>query len=300
MPVQIEPVGAGEWMRTFFYAYPVWGKTSLVGTSAEIGRTLIVRSSMDLMPSRVLKIPGLDQVTCDTHEAMLEIQDMARMSDDWPYLWVWWDCVSIAQDVLLDDVWEAAAANKPQRAWILDKDGRATRKPNISPTGGKDKPEYGTNADRIAQWVRHMIGANRFHFGMTAHPFEGPHPTNDEGGDLLKPWVQVKQMSEKLCGYSNMVGFLEVLEDEEDETKRTRRLHVRENERFYAKDQYDAFPDGYIDNPTMKQIMVAAEKARGKPLGRVGQRAQPRTSTNGRGRRGAAPATTTGRGRGRR
>jgi hypothetical protein len=51
--------------------------------------------------------------------------------------------------------------------------------------GGLDKGEYGRNMDMIMRWIRHMVGANRFHFGITAHPWDGPHPTNDEGNDLL-------------------------------------------------------------------------------------------------------------------
>jgi hypothetical protein len=220
---------------------------------------------MDLIPARALN-SGAEQVICDTHESMLDVLDMARMSQDWPYEWVWWDCVSIAQDVLLDDVWEAAAANKPGRAWVLDNNNKPTSRPNISSTGGKDRPEYWTNADRIQMWVRHMVGCRRFHFGMTAHPQEGPHPTNDEGGTLLRPWVQVKQMPEKLCGYSNMVGFLEVNPDGDEDAPR--RLHFKENTRFYAKDQYDAFlPHGYLDDPTIPKLMAAVEKAKGRKLG---------------------------------
>jgi len=257
----IVPVNAGDKIRMFLYSYPGWGKTSLIATGAEKYKTLIVRSSMDLIPKRALN-SGAEQVICDTHEQMLEILEYARMSNTFDYEWVWWDCVSIAQDMLLDDVWEAAWMNKPGRNWVLDDRGQPTSKPNITPTGGKDRPEYWTNADRIQQWVRHMIGTRRFNFGMTAHPEEGPHPTNDQGGDILRPWVQVKQMPEKLCGYCNMVGFLEVM-DEEDETS-PRRLHFKENRRFYAKDQFDAFlPDGYLDNPTIPRIVEAVEKAVG-------------------------------------
>jgi len=275
-------------MRLGLYTFPGWGKTSLIGTSAEVGRTLIIRSSMDLMPSRILKIPGLDQFIADTHEKMLEVQQFLRMADH-GYLWVWWDCVSVAQDVLLDDVWQATVAEKPARAFKVGPDGKPGL-PNMSPSSGLDKGEYGRNMERIQQWVRHIVGCNTFHFGMTFHPHEGPHPTNDEGGDLLRPFVQGKNMTEKLSGYCNMIGFLEVMENDE---QKWRRLHVAENSRFYAKDQYDAFlPKGYTDNPTIPKIMAAAEKARGKPLGTVGQgRVTPITAARGtRGRAAAQPA----------
>ena len=277
--LNILPIEAGDLVRMFLYSYPGWGKTSLLSTGAAKYKTLIIHSSMDLIPRRALA-SGAHHIIADTHETMLEILEHARMDPAFDYEWVWWDCVSIAQDVLLDDVWEASWRNKPGRNWILDAAGKPTTKPNISPTGGKDKPEYGTNADRIQMWVRHMVGCKRFNFGMTAHPVEGPHPTNDEGGDVLRPYVQVKQMTEKLCGYCNMVGFLEVL-DEEKDGNTPRRLHFKENSRFYAKDLYDAFlPEGYLDEPTMPKIMDAIERAK-----KSGMTAP--TQTAGRGRRGA-------------
>lgn len=301
----IQPVEAGDWIRMFLYAYPGWGKTSLIATGAEKHKTLIIRSSMDQIPARALK-SGAQQVICDTHEEMLQVLEFLRYSEH-DYEWVWWDCVSIAQDVLLDDVWEASWHNNPKRNWVLDKDtGLPTTKPNISPTGGKDKPEYGMNADRIAQWVRFMVGCKRFHFGMTAHPMEGPHPTNDEGGDVLRPWVQVRQMPEKLCGYCNMVAFLEVTEPDDENDPAPRVLRFKETPRYYAKDLYDAFlPSGDLADPTIPKVMTAVAAARAsrglKPpqRGIMPQRGAV-TTGRGRGSRGTAAPTAAPRGRGRR
>lgn len=255
----IHPVtNAGPWLRILVYSFPGWGKTSLVGTSAELGKTLIIHSSMSLLPSRVMKQPKLDEFVADSWEQMLEIQEYLRMSNH-PYKWVWWDCLSIDQDVLLDDVWAGTIAEKPGRAYKLGSDGKATG-PNLSPTSGLDKGEYGRNMERIQQWIRHTVGANSFHFGVTCHPHEGQHPTNDEGGTILRPYVQGKNMSEKTCGYMNMVAFLEVMENRD---KKWRRLHTAETSRFYAHDRYDAFlPKGYVDNPTMSTIMTAVDATR--------------------------------------
>lgn len=266
----IQPIGTGDWVRWMLYSYPGWGKSSVVGTSAEYGRTLIIHSSMDLMPARILKTPNLDHVVADTHEKMDEVLNYCQMEDPFPYDWVWWDCVSIAQDVLLDDIWASTIILYPHRN---DKTIK----------GGLDKGEYGRNMDMMGRWVRHMVGANRFHFGMTAHPFETQHPTDDEGGTLLAPWIQGKGMVPKFCGWCNMVSFLEVKENDKDQT--WRRLHFKENSRFYAKDQYDAFlPRGYMDiadneRGTVPKLMAAVEKARGKGLG---------AQTTTRKRRGAA------------
>jgi len=240
------------------YSFPGWGKTSLAGTSVELGQTLIIHSSLSLLPSRVMNLPKLDEFEADTWEQMLEIQEYLRMSNH-PYEWVWWDCASIDQDVLLDDVWAGTIAEKPGRAYKLGSNGKPTG-PNLSPTSGLDKGEYGRNMERIQQWIRHMVGARSFHFGITFHPHEGQHPTNDEGGTLLRPYLQGKNMPEKACGYMNMVAFLEVMEDKD---KKWRRLHVAETPRFYAHDRYDAFlPKGYCDEPTMKKVVTAINASR--------------------------------------
>lgn len=276
------------------YSFPGWGKSSLIGTGSESGqRTLIVRSSMDLMPSRIIGLPGIEMVTCDRWEQMLEVEEQFRMGAI-EYDWVWWDCASIAQDALLDDVWAGTVAEKPARAYLIDKQTGKPGKPNTTPASGLDKGEYGRNMERIGQWVRNMVGCNSFHFGITFHPMEGQHPTNDEGGSLLRPFVQGKNMTEKICGYMNMVAFLEVMENTEKQLK-WRRMHVAENDRFYAKDQYDAFlPKGYLDNPTIPKIMEAVEKARGVKLGKGNvtpirrvRGAQPAAPAAVRGRRGA-------------
>jgi hypothetical protein len=255
---RITPVGRDEWMRWVMFAYPGAGKTSYIATAAAAGlRTLIIRSSVDLIPSRALN-SGTEQFVADTWEQMLEILQFFQLSNH-PYDWVWWDNISVAEDKLLDDVWQNTVAEKPSRAFHIDKQTGKPGKPNLSPTSGLDKGEFGRNMERIGQWVRHMVGCNSFHFGIMAHPHEGQHPTNDEGGTLLRPYVQGKMMSEKICGYANLVGFMEVLEGDDD--LRWRRLHVRESSRWYAKDQYDAFPKGYIDEPTIPKMHEAIKKA---------------------------------------
>jgi hypothetical protein len=269
----IRPVSAGVLMRWMLYAYPGHGKTSLIAELAQMGqKVLMIRTPMDQVPKRAIN-SGVEEAVVTDWSGMLELQDYLRMSDH-GYDWVWWDNVSVDQDVLLDDVWEATVAEKPGRAYKLDQQGKIAGM-NLSPTSGLDKGEFGRNMERIQQWVRHIVGANSFHFGMTAHPFEGPHPTDNEGGMLLQPYVQGKNMSSKLCGYCNLVSFLEVV-DEKGDGEITRRLHFRENPRFYAKDLFDAFEEGRVDDPNMPDIIkavTAAQKGQAtKPPARRGRR----------------------------
>src|SRR5262252_10051768 len=85
----IQPVGAGDWIRWLNFAYPGWGKTSAWGTAADAGmRTLIVRSSLDVMPARIMK-SGAEQYVADSWEKMYQILDFLRMANH-GYLWVFW------------------------------------------------------------------------------------------------------------------------------------------------------------------------------------------------------------------
>jgi hypothetical protein len=277
---EIRDVGADDYIRMLLYSYPGWGKTSLIGSAADAGmKVLIIRSKLDHIPKRVLG-SGTKQMVCNTHDEMLEaLEYLQHDGKDWD--WVWWDCISVAQDVLLDDIWEATVDRWPHRAY---KDVR----------GGLDKGEYGRNMEQMQQWVRHVVGCNTFNFGITAHPFWGPHPAKEKDAEeqLLGPWIQGRNMPQKICGYMNMVGFMELKESKEH--GQWRRLHFKENSNWYAKDQYDAFVDpGYIDNPSMDQIMSRVNKARGV----APQRPRRGTPTRAPGRQGRkqAPARPAGR-----
>jgi hypothetical protein len=223
------------------YAYPGWRKTSFVATTPDAGfKTLLIKSPLDQLPKRALTT-DMDIATVNTWEDMMGgdgVLETLRDSDH-DYEFVWVDCISIIQDVLLDDVWEAVVAEKPHRK-------------SLTPSGGLDRGEYGRNMERIQQFVRHMVGINRFHVGITAHPIEDAHPTNDEGGTLLVPYIQGKGMTPKICGYMNIVAFNELIEEDD---RLWARLHTRENARFYAKDLYDSFDEGYLDEPTMPKLM---------------------------------------------
>lgn len=268
----IRTLGAGGYIRLMIHSYPGWGKTVIAASAAEAGlKTLIIRSPMDQIPKRALAM-GAEEYVVTSWEDMSGgdgILEHLRMAPH-GYEWVWLDCLSIIQDVLLDDVWQAVVAEKPHRG-------------ALTPAGGLDRGEFGRNMERIQQWIRHIVGANTFHFGITCHPAEQQHPTNDEGGTILAPYIQGKNMTEKICGYCNIVAFLEVMSDEdEDAPQSRRRLHVRENSRFYAKDLFDAFPLGYIDDPTVAKLMAGVYGTNTKPA-----LAAPRKGRRG-GRRRAA------------
>jgi hypothetical protein len=238
---------------------------------------------MDNIPARIKKNKNVQEWVVSTWEEMSGdsdsvLQYLRHEGHEWD--WVWVDCLSVIQDVLLDDVWAATVAYKPHRA-------------ALTPQGGMDAGEYWRNAERLQQFIRHAVGSSRYHFGIACHLDEGDHPDDPEK-TVLRPYIHVKGMVQKICGYMNVIGYLQL--KNEDGAPPSTRMHVRESEYWYAKDLYDAFPKGYIDNPTLGEITQSLMSAyegqqpatsRGRktaPTGRPGRR-PAKTATAGR-RRG--------------
>lgn len=270
-PAAIKPVSP-DLAKIFhlLYGHPDAGKTTYITEGAKAGmKILIIKSPLDHFPVRSMN-SGAEQWECHDHNEFTEALEYTR-HDGHLYDWVWLDSISLTQDQLLQSIWDEVIAEKPHRAKF-----------------GPDKPEYGVNMWRIAQWVRHMVGSNITNIGITAHPDEMPNPFNEDGGMIMMPWIQGKNMPKKIVGMMNFVAYLEVRENEKD---RWRRLHTRSSEYLYAKDQFEAFPTGRLDHPTLPKVVAAIDAARsGKvtqlPRGGRGRSAQ--ASGRGRGRRQTA------------
>jgi hypothetical protein len=228
------------------------GKTRLIG---EYDDTLIIRPPIE----------HTDSVRTRTFKEWV-VRSWSEMDEVLEYLqhkgkdhsFVWLDSISAFQDTGLDDIWADVIAAKPHRKQY-----------------GVDKGEYGVNMTRLGQWVRAVVGLDAFNFGWTAHPFLG-NILNDEGShdEILLPWVQGKNMPLKMCGYMNMVAYYQIKKQKE---KSVRVLRTNLTEHYFAKDQFDAFPNGRMVNPTMPKIMAAIEAARPKPAAKKRTPARRRT-----------------------
>lgn len=232
---KIQRVGSGDGKaKLLVIGDPGSGKTRLIGTADS---ALIIRPSMDHTES--IGDPGsrkIDEWVIDNWDEMNEAYEYARHDAAKEYEWVWLDSISLWQDSGLDDIFEDAVARKPTRA-----------------NAGPDKPEYGTNMYRLQSWVRHMMQLP-FHFGITAHPFRYE---DSEGDELIMPWIQGRNMPEKICGYMNIVSHLVVREKE----GQTRKILITEKRgKWYAKDQLGISKSGKISNPTLPKITKALEK----------------------------------------
>jgi hypothetical protein len=253
-PDAIRPVLRTKHKFLCIYGAPGAGKTPLVGQYPE-KRVLLVKPAFEHTDS--IRISGADEWTVDGWQGsrgMEEVREYLHHQGGDDYDWVWLESISGFQDAGLDDIWEGVLAQKPSRYEY-----------------GRDKSEYGVNMTRLGVWVRHVVGLDSFNFGFTAWPERLKSPEKDEDGDAIikyMPWIQGKNMAERMCGYTKMVAYLE---KKNGKNGTYQVLRTGFNENYYTKDQWDTFENGRLVNPTMKKLDEAIDKARAA--------SQPKTST---------------------
>lgn len=239
-PSTIQPLGASSKICWSLYSDPGAGKTALIGSHTE--RVLIVAPPTDHRDSIVTMLgprPNIEEWVVRQWDDLFEVPEYMRQEGYRLYDWLWLDSISLVQDTGLLDIWDTVIHEKPHRRRY-----------------GVDKQEYGINMFRLNEWVQQMVTMPGFNFGFTAHPFEAE---TLEGDLKLMPYIQGKNMAPKLCGYMNLVTYLQVEEGDNGDVKR-RVLHSHGTDRFYAKDQFNAFGDkGRVVNPTMPKIMKMLE-----------------------------------------
>lgn len=163
------------------------------------------------------------------------------------YDWVWMDDVQSLFDVGMDDLWETVIQEKPARARY-----------------GLDQSEFGINMDRLARWLRYVLGPDKFNFGFTSWADKTLSPDKDSDGDpieKLMPYVQGKGMSLKFSGYMNVLAYMSVVEVK-GRDKPARLLRTESSPTYYAMDKFDAF-NGRVLDPTVPKIENLVKKSQG-------------------------------------
>lgn len=247
-PKQIQPVSAGSAYWTLMvYSDPGVGKTYLAATSArEDHDTLIVRPPTDHTDTIDIHFDTVvdEWVVEDWHD-MDEVHEYLR-HEDHGYRWVWADSLSLLQEIGLDGIMQDLVAAKPHRNEYVP-----------------DRGEYGENMSRISKWIRN-VSALEFNFGMTAHVMRYTSPKT--GDEHLMPWIQGKMMPEKICGYANVVGHLDLVESEKHGEVRV--LYVKPHGEYYAKDGFGAFGERII-RPSVSKMEEEVKKAKSKGKGKT-------------------------------
>lgn len=233
-PEGIRPVQRSlDHYKFCIHSEPGVGKTVLAGTSP---KALIIRPPQDNTISAAVVGTTAEELTVNSWREMDDLLEYMQHEGHREYEWGWLDSISLFQDVGLDDVYEDMIVRKGP---VKGKERKAF---------GPDKGEYGVNMHRLMKWIRHMT-ALPMHFGVTAHT---ELLTLKNGDEKLMPWVQGKQMSEKLVGYMHLVGYMTVAKKGGEEV---RVLRTRKTSDIYAKDQFNAF-GGKIINPTIPEMMA--------------------------------------------
>lgn len=256
MPAAITPVTVTRHVRLCVFGDNGIGKTRLAATSP--GRTLLLRPPTERTES-ILPVDKarVRQWVIRDHDDLQESLEYLR-EEGHLWDWVWLDNISIWQDHGLDDIWLGVLAERPSRARY-----------------DVDRKEYGINMARLARWVRHVTGPDNFNFGITAHAEMLKTSSDPEAPIRLMPWVQGRQMSQKICGYMNMVAFYEMAEVEvRGETVERRVLRVNKTDRYWALDGFDCLPRGRLFDPTMPKLIRAINESPARRVG-VERRARP-------------------------
>jgi hypothetical protein len=234
------------------------GKTSLIGTAGQDFRVLIMRPPTDHTDPIVGS--GCNEVIVrdweDTWEVLEQVKHEGKNICDIFAI----DSISLLQDVGLDDVYSGVLDAKGPP-------GDPARK--YRERFGPDKGEYRVNMWRLEQFIRYMVGAADFHIIVTAHSF---WRTEDDGTEKLWPWIQGKNMPNKIAGMMNLVTYMEVREREiRGEKRESRILHTNASPSWIAKCQFKDKPGGKsvfadnghkIVNPTIPGIMETIGKGR--------------------------------------
>jgi hypothetical protein len=278
MTVEAKPAGESSTYNWLIYADNGVGKTSFIGTGGKEYKILLIRPPVVHVDPIVGS--GVQEIVVHDWEDMTEAQDMLAHVKKGEWDWVWLDDISSWQDVGLEDVYQGIL----DRAGPPGSPGRKAREQFRA-----DKGEFRTNAERISALVRDLVGSDAFNFGITAHPFWGPRLVTDDeaepaiNSEQIQPWIQVKGMVNKVCGYMNLVGYMEVAERKRG--GQYRRLLTNKGPRHYAKCQYidanrvNVFGEsGIIVNPTLPEMMKVIGSSR-RPSRRTRQRPAVRRRT---------------------
>lgn len=245
--IEPQPLRPGKCVCLLVYALPGAGKTRLLGSADS---ALIIRPPTDHTDSISPPAAGIEEVVVEDHNQISELYEWGQQGGFAKYDWVGIDGITLLEEFGLDDVFQAAVDRKAERAEF-----------------GPDKGEYGINRSRLTKLLRDMVGlskAGQFNLMVTAHVMEIYDHVKEQ--ELWTPAFGSAKttLSLKLCGYMNIVAYLQANEKEDEGRQEVLTVDA---EGFVGKDQYNCFPalksgrHGLV-NPTMADVEAAIASKR--------------------------------------
>lgn len=234
-PRAIRPMGQEDrYHRLMVYGEPGVGKTVFAGTSP---KALILTSDASETMSAAAMGSQADVWVCPGYEDIDKAWEYLRHEGHEEYDWVWVDNLTLLQDQAMDDIMEELVRQKPTRnRWV------------------PDQHEYLVNQNRISTMIR-SFKKLPMHVGFTAHVMK----TEDMDGKILYlPMLQGGQgaLSQKICGYMNVVGYLALLRKE---NKSHRVMYLEKRGKYLAKGRFPGMASELADPtvPLLEQAMAA-------------------------------------------
>jgi hypothetical protein len=239
-PKEIKPLAKKKlWVRPLLYGHPGAGKTPLAGSTAMLGRTLILNADGPDALESIRKADywkeygkNVEFWDVDNGKDLTNVHDYFRRGGGTEeFDWVWLDSATLFEDSDMDDIMRQLHKKNKNRDIHLP-----------------DKPQYMLRQNHIGLWVRDMKRL-RINFGMTAHVmtigFETEDEDDDESAVAYMPSIQGGQgkLSSKICGSFGIVGRLHVrrikIKKKGGGTRpgAVRVLQVQPSEKWYAKDR---------------------------------------------------------------
>jgi len=230
-PKAITPVKQEEYfVNICLHGEPGVGKSVL---AASTPKTLLLLNDADESSAAAELGSTAHKWVINTIEDMEQAYEYVRHEGYKEYEWVWIDNLTLLQEQFMDQVMEQLVADKPHRnRWV------------------PDMHEYLVVQNQVGTYIRYFR-AIPIHFGWTAHCMR----TEDEDGHVLyTPMIQGGQgaLSQKLCGYMNVVGHLSAIRNKEGDTER--KLTVTKRGKFYAKSRWSGL-QGTLTNTDMPAVM---------------------------------------------
>lgn len=241
------------------YSHPGEGKTAFWGSGNE---TVLILDSDPGLGSQTAEALGfkchvMPVLDYDDLDVAYQYVKNELVKDKPEVKWVVWDSITLFQDrALIDEIMPDAVAENPRQEEFVP-----------------SRREYLINMNKIGRYVRYFVDMPHINFGCSAHV----EVTQDsDGKTLYMPQVQGKNMTSKIAGYMNVVGYMDKAKEGDKQVQRI--LWLREG-KFYAKDRFNALGH-HMDKPNLPKVQAAIEAKLGHPIPvRESKAAAPRPAT---------------------
>lgn len=217
--------------RMMVYGEPGVGKTVFAGTSPKA--LILVNDESETMSAAAMGSDA-DVWPCPTYEDIDEAFEYLRHEGHKTYEWVWIDNLTLLQDQAMDVIMEELVRTKPTRnRWV------------------PDQHEYLVNQNRLSTMVRNFKKLP-MNVGFTAHVMKSE---DMDGKILYLPMIQGGQgaLSQKICGYMNIVGYIATTKKE---GKTTRKMYLDKQGKYHAKGRFPGMAS-VLEDPTVPLLEKA-------------------------------------------